>query len=427
MSDTNDNLLKDIRAYELPGLDLGGDLITPNYEGRSILNIPASICQLLGAPTFGMRVLRPEILEPLGKEKRRVILILMDALALHRFKQWLASGELPVWERLLENGSLAAITSISPSTTSAAITTLWTGQPAARHGVMGYEMWLKEYGMVANMIQHKPFTFHGDVGSLSKAGFEPESFLPVPTLGAHLKAHGVETYAFQHYSIAHSGLSRSLMQGVDIHSFNTPADLWVSARQLLEAKQKEKFYAWVYWSPVDTLSHIHGPDDERAAAEFINFSQALERNFLSQLSAEARRDTLLLLAADHGQITTPKDSHYDLSNHEGLLRRLHIKPTGENRLVYLHIRPGQTEAVREYIERTWPNQFLMLESGYALNAGLFGPGEQHERIADRMGDLLLISMGNAYLWWSAQENPLLGRHGGLHEQEMLVPFLGANL
>jgi hypothetical protein len=85
------------------------------------------------------------------------------------------------------------------------------------------------------------------------------------------------------------------------------------------------------------------------------------------------------------------------------------------------------EAAREYVEGTWPGKFSVLESGHVIRTGLFGPGNPHPRLVDRLGDLILISHGDAYLWWSDKTDHLLGRHGGLHEEEMLVPFLAVPL
>ncbi len=183
----------------------------------------------------------------------------------------------------------------------------------------------------------------------------------------------------------------------------------------------------MYWSDVDTLSHRFGPDDERVRAGFASFSQDFERYFLDATPAAQRKDTLFILVADHGQIHTEKDAHYELSNHPNLTRRLHMLPTGENRLAYLYIKPGQTEAVREYIEKTWPNQFAVIDSSYAQEVGLFGQGRSSPRLADRIGDLVVVAKGNAYWWWAAKDNPLIGRHGGLDPQEMLVPLLAAPL
>jgi hypothetical protein len=423
MTDLTASLLPALQAHRLPGIDLGGNFIYPQYAGQSILNVPSTLTTKLGAPPLGAPPLLPEITDPLGDDIQRVVIILMDALALHRLQRWIGEGKLPFWEGLVQQGILAPLTSITPSTTSAAITTYWTGQPAVRHGITGYEMWMKEYGVVTNMIEHKPITFRGQVGVLGSAGFDPETYLKVPTMGTHLAAHGVNTYGFTHYSIANTGMSRMFAPGVETLTFGTAADFCIGLRQHMESKTAERMLTWAYWSAVDSLSHIFGPDDERPEAEFIHFTQAFEQFFLNPLSAAARKDTLLILTADHGQITTPKNPHYNLENHPNLARRLHINPTGENRIAYLYIRPGQTEAVREYIEHTWPNQFVILESAYALEKGLFGPGEIHPGMPDRIGDLIVIARGDAYLWWTNYENPLLGRHGGLTPEEMLVPFL----
>jgi hypothetical protein len=48
-------------------------------------------------------------------------------------------------------------------------------------------------------------------------------------------------------------------------------------------------------------------------------------------------------------------------------------------------------------------------------------------LSDRIGDLIAIAADDAYLWWSAGKDFLLGRHGGLGADEMLVPFLAARL
>jgi predicted AlkP superfamily pyrophosphatase or phosphodiesterase len=427
MPDLTPELLPILKDYRLPDLNLGDEFIYPHYEGGSILNLPSSLCRLLGAPEIGPAPLLPPYTSTLGEGFQRVILVMMDALGFRRFKRWIGDGGLPPWSRLAQEGVFAPLTSITPSTTSAALTSLWTGRSAAEHGLVGYEMWLKEYGLVANSILQSPMSFKGDAGSLRRAGFTPENFLPLLTLGQHLAGHDIKAYAFQHHSIVHSGLSQMFFREVDVRSFNTPADLWVNVRDLVERGSGEKQYVWVYWGEVDYLSHLYGPDDERTVEEFNLFSAAFERIFLNKLKASTGRDTLVVLIADHGQVNTHPDPYYDLGNHPSLTRRLHILPTGENRLAFLHVRPGQREAIQEYVERTWPGQFYFLDSAFAASAGLFGPGEPHADLPNRMGDLILLARGEAYLWWSNKENHLFGRHGGLSPDEMLVPFLAARL
>jgi hypothetical protein len=433
MPDLVAELLPRLRENHLDGLLLASesetrhDIIYPDYTGQSILNIPTSICHLLGVPGLGAGPLNREILNPLGEGINRIVFILMDALALHRLQGWMEAGITPIWKELSKDGLLAPLTSISPSTTSAALTSLWTGSCAAEHGILGYEMWLKEYGIVANTILHAPISFENDSGSLAKAGFKPENFMPLPTLGPHLAKHGVKSYALQHKSIARSCLSQMFFDDVEVRAFNTAADLWVNLRHLLDQHPAERMYTWVYWGGVDHFGHFYGPDDERTAGEFAMFSVAFEQFFLNSYKAINLKDTLLILCADHGQIATSKNPQFELRNHPDLVRRFHILPSGENRLAYLFVRPGQAEAVHQYVEDTWPNQFSLLDTTHAVEAGFFGPGELHPRLYDRLGEYIVVAHGNAYLWWADKNNFLIGRHGGLHPEEMLVPFLAVRL
>jgi len=433
MPDLTTQLLPRLESNRLPGLDLGDGFVFPDYQGGSILNLPDSLCQLFGIPELTHKPLQPEILSQLldGGTVRRIVLVLMDALSLHRLQRWMQNGGMgdtaPIWQQIANNGLLAPLTSIVPSTTSAAITSLWTGRSAAEHGVAGYELWLKEYGVVANMISQSPMAFRNDTGSLTQAGFDPEKYLPFTTLGTHFNTHGVKTYALQHHSIVHSGLSKMFFRDVNVQAFNTPSDLWVNARHLLETHADERLYAWVYWGEVDHLSHFYGPDDERTVAEFASFSTAFERLFLDRLGPELRRDTMVILTADHGQISTQKQSKYDLNHHPKFTNHMHLRPTGENRMAYLYLRPGRYEEMASYLDSAWPNQFTLIDPSAAVAAGLFGPGQPHPRLLDRLGDVVAAARGSAYWWWADKENRLHGRHGGFSPDEMLVPLLAGRL
>jgi hypothetical protein len=126
-------------------------------------------------------------------------------------------------------------------------------------------------------------------------------------------------------------------------------------------------------------------------------------------------------------LATRKTARYELRNHPELSRFLHILPTGESRLMYLFVRPGQVEQVQSYFERVWAGEFIFLDPSEAIRNGLFGPGIPHPRLADRLGDLIVAARKDAYLWWAEKENPLIGRHGGLSADEMLVPLLSVEL
>ena len=422
MPDISEKILPQIASHQLKGISLGGEVIYPDYQGGSILNLPSSICKLFNIPLLGKHPLRETYLNPIQEESRTVITILMDALSLQRFRKWAEDGTAPVWRPLIEKGILAPITSITPSTTAAALTSIWTGQSASSHGIVGYESWLKEYGVVANMILHAPITYQGDNGGLRRAGFDVDTFLKGTRLGTHLEKYGIKSYAFLSRHIANSGLSRMHLKDTRVEKFSTPAELWVNVRHLVEKRTFARRFIWIYWGEVDHYGHRYGPTDERVSAEFASFSSAFENNFLKPIEEQSIKDTTLILTADHGMKFTPLNPWRDIKQHAPLDRCLHIL-TGENRIMYLYIKPGCVSTVKQYFKETWPEQFDLLEPRTAVEAGLFGDDTQHPRLMERLGDLIAIARNDAYLWWGRNDNPMLGRHGGLTPDEMLVPFM----
>ncbi len=432
MADLIAERLPQLLSHRVADFDLGDSIVQPFYEGNSILNIPSSICKLLNIPPFSAPMLDKELLTPIGDGVQHVLFILVDGLALHRFQRWIEEGSAAVWKQLSSQGVIAPLTSVLPSTTTSALTSLWCGQPPKAHGIIGYELWLKEYGIVTNMVLQTPMTYQlngsnpAEVG-ITRAGFKPKEALQMPTFGTHLMEHGVQPFAFQHFSITSSGLSQMFLNDVSSQSFSTAADLWVNCRHWLEKRAGNRSCAWIYWGELDHLSHHFGPDDERARADFMLFSHAFQTLFLEKLAPELRKKVLIILTADHGQIYTPVIEKNDLRNHPRLNHCLHIKPTGENRIAYLFVRPGRMKTVREYVEDTWRDQFHVLPAEDFIKSNLLGYGKVNPVIFDRVGDLVLLAKEQTYLWWGNKENHLLGRHGGMHPEEMLVPFLAARL
>jgi predicted AlkP superfamily pyrophosphatase or phosphodiesterase len=427
MSDLITRTLKRIDEHHNPELPLDGDLTLPYYDGLSLANLPGTVTQLLGAPAFGRPPLDNSLLESLGGPYKKVVFLLVDALGYRLLSDLMERVPGLVWTELREKGVFAPITSVCPSTTASALTTLWTGVAPACHGIIGYEMWAKEFGTVMNNILHSPALARGDVGGLARMGFNPHDFLNKPLLGTHLLENGVQPSAFIHYSIGHSGLSVMQMEDVDLKLYVDEADLSISLADYLNGRAGERDYVYVYYSDVDTLMHRFSAGDERVGLQFTAFSDLFRKGFLDQLSPEVAEDTLLILMADHGSRRTEIDPRYDLANHEELKSHLVMQPTCEHRLTFFYTKLGEEQAVRDYIEQHWPGEFLLLDSQAALQAGLFGNGEIKEQAPDRVGDLIAVARRGAYFWWAPTPNHMLGRHGGLSREEMLVPFMAVPL
>jgi hypothetical protein len=422
MPDLTSTILPTLRSHRLAGLDLSANSVPPHYSGLSILNLAASLERWLGLPPGPHAPLQVSALDAMAEDAQQIVVCLLDALSFSRFTGWLEGPARPL-RPLIDDGLLAPLTSVVPSTTTSALTTLWTGHSPAEHGILGYELLLREYGMITNMITLAPAAFDNQRGLLERAGVRPQSLLPVPTLGTRLAQAGQEAHAFIGNSIRNSGLSRMHYADTILHGFGSPADLWHSLRELIGRPFERRRFAWAYYSGVDALSHVYGPDSDLVRSEFEFFVRAMVDLFVAPLEKRTGLDVLLLLLSDHGQVGTTPRPRFQLAQHPDLYRDLHCSPTGEARLPYLYLKPGHAESARQYIHREWADAFTWIDSGDALRAGLFGPGTPCAQAAFRLGDAVLISQGDAYLWWADKPDALLGRHGSLTAEEMLVPLL----
>src|SRR5262249_42479345 len=91
--------------------------------------------------------------------------------------------------------------------------------------------------------------------------------------------------------------------------------------------------------------------------------------------------------------------------------------------------PGRQADLREEL-RAFEAQFSLLDSGQALERGLFGHGEPHPAVRSRIGEIIALALRDACLWRSdtpAEVRRVRGLHGGLSEAEMLLPLLSVGL
>ncbi len=346
------------------------------------------------------------------------------------FQNSLAANPQNGFHPLLRGGArLVPLTSVFPSTTTAALTSLWSGYTPAEHGLVGFQLFLREYGVRANMLSLSPVVTQGSGrDQLVDGGLDPDHFLATPSLPQTLGSLGVPLYHLMALYLVHSGLSKLQIRGAkQIRGFINSSDMWVVLREWVEEHRAERAVFAVYWGGLDGIEHYYGPSSETATAEIDNMAYSFEREFRSRLSPAARRGTLFLLTADHGHIDTPIQRSIFLGDHPELRSHLLMDFAGEPRAAYLYCRHGEKDAVRDYIARHFADQFIVLDSQAALEAGLFGMGALAPETRYRIGDWIVLPREDYTLVEHKNVKPMLGRHGGLSSGEMLVPLIAARL
>ncbi len=417
-----------IRARRHPALP--DEFVLPHYEGFSLANLGPTVAGVLGGDVPGGVPLPREVWADLAPGVRRVVLVLLDAVGYDRFQTTLDDESL-VFRHLADGGRLIPVTSLFPSTTTATLTSLWTGRTPVEHGLIGYVLFLREFGVTTDMIRLIP---RGRDKSgpgrdtLLDWGLKPDGFLPVPGLAESLAAHGIVTRSVLRQEYVGSFLSQMHYRGVaEVKGHLDSPDMWVCLREMLQAHRDERLYLTAYWGEVDTISHDRGPHSPHWDAALRNLAYSLEREFLRPLTPADREGTLLIITADHGQIVTPLARTVYLKQHPALEEALVMSPTGEPRVPFLHVRPGRVEFVKSYFAEHLAHAFVVLEAETVLNSGLLGRGPMMPAVPHRLGDLVAIARQDWILYDRPKEPDMIGRHGGLSPQEMLSPLLMVRL
>lgn len=400
--------------------------VPPNYQGGTLASIPATAAALLDVPFAGLPPVAETLWRPLAGDVRHVVILLVDGMGAN-----LLAREVATVERVLDAPhTRGALTSIFPSTTVAALSSLWTGAAPAQHGVVGLNLLLPDLGAMIFMITFSSLV-SGTADDMLRAGVSPESFLRAPGLGEQLVAQGIHVESFNAAELLNTPLSRMFSRGV---SGQTGSSGWRQMlgqiRAHLERPRDEKSLSVAYWPKVDTYAHLSGWNSAEVATELRDVLQAVQTELLEKLSPRGRAGTVVLLLADHGQTLIPPRGHFYLETHPELQRMLLMRPAGELRVGYLYARQGARDDLVGYFDQHLADKFLALPSDEALAAGLFGPPPYAPETAVRLGDVVVISRDD-YVLATEMERGLnerfIGMHASMTPDEMAIPFLAWRL
>jgi hypothetical protein len=382
-------------------------LTLPDYAGGSIVNLMASVASALGAPSWPYPPLR--LLDPARLQRRRnTLLLVVDGLGY----RYLCDVHPRSTLRRHVHGS---ITSVFPSTTATAITALMTGLAPRQHGLTGWHIYFEEIGAVAAVL---PFRLRGTDERLAPLGLQPAAVFAYPSFFDRVP---VDSFVISPASIVHSGFNTAHSGRAQRLGYGSLEQFFQTIEAALRAPGERKF-VYAYYPELDSTAHEHGIAARRSAEVLRRFDEGLSR----LLPALAGVDVTVLVTADHGFIDAPAARRIDLEQHPLLAAMLAQPLSGERRVAYCHLRPGQARSFEDYVRNELAEHALVFASDSLLEAGWFGPGEAHPRLRSRIGDYVLLMQADATVkdWMPGERRyDLIGVHGGASAEEMLVPLV----
>jgi hypothetical protein len=146
--------------------------------------------------------------------------------------------------------------------------------------------------------------------------------------------------------------------------------------------------------------------------------------FAEQLAACLEPGTALHVTADHGMVDVGPEGKIDLDASPVLMDGVHAV-AGEPRARHVHALPGAADDVLARWRAELGDRVQVLSRAEVVAAGLLGPTVTPAALR-RTGDVVAIATADvALVRWSTEAmfSALVGQHGALTDDELLVPLL----
>lgn len=378
------------------------DIVLPNYN-HSILGTITSILKYYNVETkYKSSKKLDDLLNK--KEYKNVIFLILDGLGEHILNKISPEG-------YFSKNKIDCVTSVYPSTTTAALTTYYSGRPPYETGWIAWSQYFKEYGRALDMLSHNE-SYMGE--PLKKplidvyktvVNYEPV-FNKIEEASPGLKVYEIEP------EYADRRAKRSLKA-------NNIDELIMNINDLCMIPDKKFILA--YSDNPDGLLHKFGTTSE----EVKKFVKETEEK-IEKMVQSFDDDTILIISADHGHKDIQKA--YTLLDYPEIVECLIMPASLESRALTFWVKEEMKELFVERFNRLFKNEFWLMTKDEFLNKYHFlGYGDKHYKIDDFIGNYVALSVAGSIIRIEtllAEGKPVKkSTHCGLTKDEMEVPVI----
>lgn len=361
---------------------LSSRLVVPDYGGACIASVVPALLKDRQASWLP---------EPV-REARQLVLLVLDGLGWEQLQE--RRHHAPVLSAMQG----ASVTSVAPTTTSAALTSISTGLSPAEHGIVGYRMHVGG-GHIMNVLRWR--TDEGDMREV----LPPRTVQPFPVFD------GTAPPVVSRAEFESTGFTDAHLGGTRLHGWRTVSSLVVEVRRLVGAGEP---FVYAYYDGIDKVAHAHGLGEHYD--EELRTVDRLVADLLGAMAPGA----VLVVTSDHGQVDVG-DANIPLD--ESVLAHVELV-SGEGRFRWLHARPGAAGELVARAQALYGDVAWVRAVDEVVGEGWLG-GRPSPEVTARLGDVVLAPFEAVAFTDPADpgETRLRSRHGSMTTAEMLVPLL----
>ena len=380
------------------------DMVMPDYD-HSILNTISSILKYYNVDTKHKTL--ESLDKRLSKRYRNVVLLILDGMGEHILNKLAPGG-------FFTDNRIDCVTSVFPSTTTAALTTYYSGKPPYETGWIAWSQYFKEYGRALDMLSHKESYYREEIKDPLMNVFDTivnytPVFEQIEKANSNIKAFEV----MPKYS---DRRSRRTLVADDI-------DEVIENIELLCENPGEKFIMGYCDKPDGTLHKFGAYSDE--AKEFIKYSEQKVEEMCKSLG----EDTIVIVSADHGHRDIEKA--YTLLDYPEILECLIMPVSLESRTAAFWVKENMRKEFEERFRAVFSeDEFILLTKEEFLDKHFLGYGDKHPKVDDFIGNYVAISVGTSIIrietYLVEGKKIKASTHCGLTKEEMEVPVIVYN-
>jgi len=289
-----------------------------------------------------------------------------------------------------------------PSTTATSLTSFGTGLTPGAHGLVGFTSRVPGTDRLLNAL-------------LWDKDVDPLEWQPHDTAFARLRSMGATVTVVNKREFRSSGLTVAAHRGADYVGADRVGERLAA---VVAASRERCSLTYLYDGDLDWTGHRYG----------VASSPWLQQLSMVDAEAEQLRETLpphvrLVVVADHGMIDSPSASRVDVDETTELRDGVALLG-GEARFRHLYCHRGAVTDVVDTWRGVLGDRATVLSREEAIGRGWFGP--VLPAVLPRLGDVLVACHGDTAILSTVDfpyEATLVGLHGSLTPDEMLIPVL----
>lgn len=357
--------------------------VVPNYQHGCL---SALIPSLLGPG--GTKNL-PDWFPQAARDAEVVVLLVLDGLGYWQWKE--KSSLMPA----LSAGQVVPLTTVAPSTTATALTSLTTGLTPGEHGIIGYRMHMGD--TVMNTLR-----WADELGD-ARRRFPPEQVQSCPAF------LGTRVPVISRAELEGSGFTQAHLADVKSLGWRAQSSIAITVQQCIADGET---FIYAYYDGVDKIAH------ERGFGPYYDSELQYADKIVSDILATLPSNAVLLVTADHGQVMVGDNTMFVNSD---VLEHVHHQ-SGEGRFRWLHAKRGRESAVYD-AAKVHEDVAWVVTRDQVIDEKWFG-GYVSAAALRRMGDVALVPFAPMSFEDPADSGPftLMCRHGSLTEEEMRIPL-----